>query len=267
MPVVPVNGIKLSYDDHGSGEPVVMVTGTAAPGRIWRTHQVPALKAAGYRVVTVDNRGIPPTDAGPQSYTVDDMAADVAGLIEHLGAGPCRVVGFSLGGIIVAELLLARPELVRQAVLIASCGRADALIAAMAAADLALADSGGALPPAYAAYAQAIQNLSPETLNDEERLRDWLAVFELSGAAPGSVRDQLGLQLIGDRLPAYRRIGVPCHVIGFADDLVARPHLVREVATAIPGAGYTEISGCGHFGCLEKPDAVNEAMTGFFTPS
>lgn len=265
MPVVPVNGISLSYDTYGSGEPVVMVTGTAAPGRIWRTHQVPALKAAGYRVITVDNRGIPPTDLCEEGFTLDDMAADVAGLIEHLDAGPCRVVGFSLGGIIVQELLLARPELVRQAVLIASCGRADALIAAMSAADLELADSGITLPPRYAAYVQAVQNLSPETLNDEERLQDWLAVLEMSGRTPKAARGQLGLQLIGDRLPAYRRISVPCQVIAFRDDLIARPYLVRELARHIPGAGYEEIPACGHYGCLERPDAVNEVITEFFT--
>ncbi|GGU69972.1 alpha/beta fold hydrolase [Streptomyces daghestanicus] len=265
MPVAHVNGINLGYDDHGSGEPVVMITGTAAPGRIWRAHQVPALKAAGYRVVTVDNRGIPPTDLCEEGFTLDDMAADVAALITHLDAGPCRVVGFSLGGIIVQELLLARPDLVSQAVLIASCGRADALITAMSAADLALADSGITLPARYAAYVQALQNLSPDTLNDEEQLQDWLSVLELSPPSPAAVRGQLGLQLIGDRLPAYRRITVPCQVIGFRDDLIARPALVRELARHIPGAAYAEIPGCGHYGCLEKPDTVNEIITAFFT--
>jgi pimeloyl-ACP methyl ester carboxylesterase len=163
MPIARINGINLSYDEYGAGEPVVLVMGTGAPGRMWRTHQVPALKSAGYRVITFNNRGIPPTDVSPEGFTLDDMAADVAGLIEHLGAAPCRVVGFSLGRIIVQELLVARPELVRQAVLMASSGRADTLIAAMTAAELDLCDSGVKLPPRYAAYMQAVQSLSPET--------------------------------------------------------------------------------------------------------
>ncbi|MCZ9342378.1 alpha/beta hydrolase, partial [Streptomyces sp. TRM76130] len=83
--------------------------------------------------------------------------------------------------------------------------------------------------------------------------------------SPAAVRGQLGLQLIGDRLPAYRRITVSCQVIGFRDDLIARPALVRELARHIPGAAYAEIPGCGHYGCLEKPDAVNEIITAFFT--
>lgn len=264
MPVADINGIRLSFDDYGSGEPVVMVAGTGSPGRIWRTHQVPALKAAGYRVITLDNREIPPTDLCPEGFTLDDMAADVAGLIDHLGVGPCRVVGHSLGGIIVQELLLARPELVSQAVLIASSGRADAAIAAMSAADIELADSGVELPPRYAAYMTAVQNLSPETINDDEQLQDWLGVLEMSMAGQSGVRRQLGLDVIPNRLPKYREISSPCLVIGFQHDLVVRPHLSREVAESIPGGTYTEIPGCGHYGYLERPAALNSAIIEFF---
>jgi pimeloyl-ACP methyl ester carboxylesterase len=264
MPVVRINGINLGFDEYGAGETVVMVTGTAAPGRVWRTHQVPALKAAGYRVVTLDNRGIPPTGPCRDDFTLDDMAADIAGLIEYLGAGPCRVVGFSLGAIIVQQLLVARPELVRQAVLIATCGRADALIAAMSAADVEMCDSGVKLPPRFAAYLHAIQNLSPQTLNDEEKLRDWLDILEMSMPDLSAVRRQLSLQMIPCLLPEYRDITCPCLVIGFQDDLVVRPHLAREVADSIPGSTYTEISGCGHYGYLERPAEVNSAIVGFF---
>ncbi|GAA2266400.1 alpha/beta fold hydrolase [Streptomyces amakusaensis] len=263
MPIARINGINLSYDTYGSGQPVVMVTGTGAPGRVWRTHQVPALRRAGYQVITVDNRGIPPTDV-PRSFTLADMVADIAALIEHLGQGPCRVVGTSMGGIIVQELLLARPELVHQAVLIATSGRTDALLAGMSAGDIELADSGVKIPPRYAAYIHALQNLSPETLNDEAKLQDWLTVLEMSPVDISSARGQLGLDVIPNRLPAYRRISRPCLVIAFSDDLVVRPHLSREVADSIPGARYTEIAGCGHYGYLEKPTAVNTAITDFF---
>lgn len=268
MTIARVNGIALSYEDYdtttGSGEPVVMVTGTGASGRMWRTHQVPALRAAGYRVITVDNRGIPPTDAGPDGFSLEDMSADVAALIEHLGLAPCRVVGFSLGGIIVQELLVARPDLVYRAVLMATLGRTDALTEALAKAEIELCDSGVKLPPRYQATLYALHNLSRDTLNDADRLGDWLDVFELSAVDLTAVRRQLGLQLIANRLPAYRRISCPCLVIGFADDLVTRPHLCRELAEAIPGARYREIDGCGHFGYLERPGAVNEAMIEFF---
>ncbi|MFJ2833637.1 alpha/beta fold hydrolase [Streptomyces sp. NPDC087263] len=265
MPVVRINGSRLNYEEHGTGDPVVMVTGTGAPGRMWRTHQVPALKAAGFKVITVDNRGIPPSDPCPEGFTLDDMVADIAGLIDHLGAGPCRVVGFSLGGIVVQELLLARPELVRSAVLMASSGRADTFATAQAVAEMDLADSGVKLPPRYAAYVNALQSLSPQTLGDEEQLRDWLDIFEYSAIDLASVRGQLGLQLIPNRLPAYRNIRCPCLVVSFEHDQTVRPQLTREVAGSIPGAVHTEIPGCGHYGYLEQPALVNAAIVGFFT--
>ncbi|MER5494292.1 alpha/beta hydrolase [Streptomyces sp. NPDC002490] len=264
MPRARINGIDLAYEVHGTGEPVVLVSGTGSPGRVWRTHQVPALKAAGHRVITFDNRGLAPDEPGQRRFTLDDMVADLAGLIEHLGAGPCRVVGHSLGGILVQELLVARPELVRQAVLIASGGRTDEVVRAMAAADLALADSGITLPPVYAAFVTALQNLSPRTLNDGALLRDWLTVFELLGVDPAAVRGQLPVGQIPDRLPAYRTVRRPCLVVAFRDDLVIRPHLSREVADAIPGARYRELADCGHYGHLERPEALNELVLDFF---
>ncbi|MET9088736.1 alpha/beta hydrolase [Streptomyces sp. NPDC004237] len=262
MPYARIDGRDLAYEEYGAaGAPaVVLVAGTGAPGRVWRAHQVPALRRAGLRAVTLDNRGLGPEPPG--SFTLADLAADVAALIEHLGAAPCRLVGHSLGAIIVQEVVLARPELVDRAVLLAGGGRTDALIAAASAADLALADSGLRLPPAVAAHRHALQNLSPRTLDDDARLTDWLSLFEFTLPDPAAVRAQLGLELIPNRLSAYRRITRPCLAVAFADDVVVRPRLTRELADAIPGCRYAEIPGCGHFGYLERPDEVNAELLG-----
>jgi pimeloyl-ACP methyl ester carboxylesterase len=131
VPVAAVNGINLHYDEYGSGQLVVMITGSGAAGRLWKACQVPALTAAGYRVITVDNRGVPPTDRCPEGFTLKDMVEDVAGLLVTLSATPPRIVGFSLGGIMVQELMLAHPDLVTQAVLMATRGRTDAFRYAM----------------------------------------------------------------------------------------------------------------------------------------
>jgi pimeloyl-ACP methyl ester carboxylesterase len=263
MPVVTVNGIRLGYEDHGSGPPVVLVTGANSRGRTWTLHQVPALIAAGYRCVTVDNRGVPPTEAGPDPFTVDDMAADVAALIEYLGLAPCRVVGFSLGGIIVQEMLLTHPDLASQAVLIATRGRRDALREMVADAEQDLLDSGVVLPPRYAAVVQAMQYLSPRTLNDDRKVRDWLDVFEFS-QDPSISRAQRGVDAAADRLEEYRKIGTQCLAVGFGDDLIIPPHLCRELAAHIPDCRYVELDGCGHYGHLEQPQVLNTLLLDFF---
>lgn len=264
MPRAVVNGINLSFDVYGSGDPVILITGSGATGKMWTPHQVPALRAAGYRVITVDNRGMPPSDLCQEGFTIDDMVADIAGLIKLLGIGRCRIVGFSLGAMMVQELLLAYPDLVTQAVLTATRGRTDALRAAMSAAEIELDHSGVVLPPRYAAVVHATQFLSPSTQNDERRVRDWLDIFEISLTAPGANRGQHGVELVGNRLEEYRKIRSQCLVIGFQDDLIAPSYLCREVAEYIPGCRYEEIAGCGHYGYLEEPDAVNSLIIDFF---
>jgi pimeloyl-ACP methyl ester carboxylesterase len=265
MPSAQINGIRLHYQVEGRGDPVVLVMGQGAGRRAWHLHQVPALTAAGYRVVTFDNRGVPPSDECPGGFTIDDLVADTAGLVEHLGLGPCRIVGTSMGAYVVQELMLARPELLRQGVLMATRGRTDTLRAAVAAAERALYDSGSTLPPAYAAWVRAVRNLSPATLEDEQSVQDWLELFEFSPEADGpGVRAQLDITVPDGRLAAYRSIDVPCLVIGFADDVVLPPRLGREVAAAIPSAVYREIKDCGHYGYLERPDDVNRTLLEFF---
>ncbi|MFJ8661918.1 alpha/beta fold hydrolase [Streptomyces sp. NPDC093795] len=265
MPVVPVNGIRLNYEDTGEGDPVVMIQGTGAGRTAWHLHQVPALTAAGFRVITFDNRGIPPTSECPEGFTVQDMVGDVAGLVERLALGPARIVGTSMGAFVAQELSLARPDLVRQTVLMATRGRTDALRAALTRAETELHDSGVILPARYAAVLRALKFLSPRTLDDERELTDWLDLFELAPPAGPGLRAQMEVSRLENRLAAYRGIRVPCQVIAFADDLVTPPHLGREVADAIPGAVFELIEGCGHYGYLEDPAAVNKAMVQFFT--
>lgn len=267
MPRMVVNGINLSFDEYGSGEAIVLVTGSGANGRMWTPHQVPALTAAGYRVITVDNRGMPPSDLCLDGFTIDDMAADTAGLIERLGIGPCRIVGFSLGGMMVQELLLAYPDLVTQAVIMATRGRSDVLRAAISAAESELLDSGIVLPARYAAVVHAMQFLSPRTHRNDQRIRDWLDIFEMSRLDRSVNRAQLDIDLAGNRLEEYRKIKATCLVMGFQDDLIAPPYLCREVADHIADCRYEEIAGCGHYGYLEEPDTVNSLIIDFFRGS
>src|SRR5688500_3810432 len=92
------NGVRIAYDDSpGDGPLVVPGLRPGAPGRVWPARQVPALRAAGHRVVTLDNRGAGASDDGAEGFTIDDMVGDVAALVEHLDAGPAAVIGTSLG--------------------------------------------------------------------------------------------------------------------------------------------------------------------------
>lgn len=260
-----VNGIDISYSVAGSGPLVVMVMGTGSPGRVWKAHQEPALVKAGFTVVTFDNRGVAPSSECAEGFTLDDMVADTAALIEHLGRGPAIVIGTSLGARITQELALARPDVVKAAVMVATYGRNTPLQEAISAGERALYDNKIKLPPEYEAAITAHLNLSPHTLDDDRTARDWLDIigFSPQTMTPG-VRAQLELHnKESNRLAAYRGISRPALVVGFADDRTLPAKLAREVAEAIPGAQYVEIERAGHFGYLEQPAEVNRVLVEF----
>ncbi|WP_245687278.1 alpha/beta fold hydrolase [Streptacidiphilus griseoplanus] len=259
------NGIRLAYERSGRGEPVLLIMGSDAAGRVWTMHQTPALNRAGYETVVFDNRGIAPSDAPPGKYTLEEMVDDTRGLIEALGLGRCRIVGTSLGALITQQLALESPQLVRSAVLIATRARSDAFRRAQKAADQALRDSGVRLPASYEAVKTVLEMLSPATLNDETAVSSWLEIFELSGgSAHGSEGQDWVIDGLGDRREALRKVSVPCRAIAFADDVICPPHLVAEVAHAIPDCDLVELPDCGHLGYLEQPKPVNDAVIEFF---
>lgn len=243
-----------------------MVMGTGSPGRVWHAHQQPALVKAGFRVVTFDNRGIAPSSECAGGFTLADMVADTAAVIEHFG-GPAFVVGTSMGARIAQELALVRPELVRAAAMLGTYARPTPLITAYNEGEKALIDAGQQLPEAFHAAITAHMNLSPATLADDRSARDWIDIIGFGGQGQSAgLRAQLDLpERDENRLTAYRAITRPCLVVGFADDRTLPVFLAREVADAIPGARYEEVADTGHFGYLERPDVVNGLLIEFLT--
>lgn len=260
---IEVNDVVIDCEQYGFGEPVLMVMGSGARGQVWRAHQVPALVAGGYKVITFDNRGIGGSSGGDAEFTIDAMVQDVIGLVETLRLGACRVVGTSLGSQVLQEVAVARPDLVSRMVLIATRGREDYAAQFTGEAMVELYESGTEIPAKYRAMTEALSNLSPHTMRDEASARDWLETFgRVEKNDPGYLC-QLRISLDQKRLAAYRTITAPTHVIAFEDDVLTPPHLGEEVAAAIPGASFEVIADCGHLGYLERPDEVNRSILKF----
>jgi pimeloyl-ACP methyl ester carboxylesterase len=256
--------VNLAYNDRGHGEPVMFIAGQGGVGRTWDVHQVPAFLAAGYRVITFDNRGVGAT-ANADGFTTPTMVADTAELIERLDAAPVRLVAASMGSYIAQELMLARPELVSQAALMATRGRHDRAREFFRTAERDFADAGVQLPSSYEAKIRLLEGFSPRNLNDDWAVADWIDTFTIwPTKSTSGTRAQHGVAPENDRLPAYRAITAPVLVIGFADDVVMPPHLSAEVAEALPNGQYLEIADAGHLGFLERPHAVNSAILDFF---
>jgi pimeloyl-ACP methyl ester carboxylesterase len=263
MPYVSTNGIRLTYERTGRGERVLLIMGQAAGGNVWSMYQVPALESAGYEVIRFDNRGVPPSDVPPGNYSLDDLVADTAGLIEGLDAGPCRLVGTSLGALVATHLAISRPDLVSCCVLMAMRARSDAVRRAISAGEKALTSSGIQLPAAYEASVGVLQMFCPATLNEDAAISTWLDIYEMTAGRRAAASGQDAIDLTSDRRDALRAVPVPCRMVAFSDDLMCPPHLCAEVADVIPDCDYVEIGSCGHLGYLERPEEVNSAIIEF----
>ncbi|HEX4544655.1 MAG TPA: alpha/beta hydrolase [Candidatus Acidoferrum sp.] len=109
MPYVKVGkensaAIELYYEDHGSGDPVVLIHGYPLSGASWEK-QVPALLAAGLRVITYDRRGFGNSSKPTTGYNYDTFATDLQKLVTHLKLKNFSLVGFSMGGGEVARYI------------------------------------------------------------------------------------------------------------------------------------------------------------------
>jgi non-heme chloroperoxidase len=88
--------IEIYYEDHGTGQPVVLIHGYPLSGRAW-DKQVPVLLEAGYRVITYDRRGFGKSSQPARGYDYDTFAADLHALLEHLDLRGAVLAGHSMG--------------------------------------------------------------------------------------------------------------------------------------------------------------------------
>ena len=115
MPIIDARSdarpeVALHYEDTGgSGRTVVLIHGWPLSGASWKG-TVPALQAAGYRVITYDRRGFGQSEQPLTGYTYDHFADDLAGLIDTLGLDAVTLVGFSMGGGEIARYIAREGE-------------------------------------------------------------------------------------------------------------------------------------------------------------
>lgn len=265
MGTVEVNGISLSYATSGDGLPVVLVCGATQAAASWSLYQVPSLVATGHRVITFDNRGMPPSDCPAGPYTISRLTEDLAAVIEAVANPPVPVVGYSLGSIITQELALSRPDLVSQIVLMGTLGRQDTFRRALLQSWIDLDETELELPHRYDAVIGAIGGLAPATLDDRDAIQRYLDLMLTMPAPPrrGRLAQHQALLDYDDRLDALSSITAPALVIGFEHDLITPALLCREVAAALPNSRYEQVSNAGHFGPFERPEEVNLLLTKF----
>lgn len=119
MPTIDLDGLRMGYTLHGSGDPLVLVAGTGYPGATWHPDLIAPL-AARHTVLVFDHRGTGETPAGEERLSTRLFAADALRLMDALGLAAAHVAGHSMGGRVAQWMALDRPDRVRTLILAAT---------------------------------------------------------------------------------------------------------------------------------------------------
>jgi 3-oxoadipate enol-lactonase len=260
MPTANVNGVTLNYELTGEGaETIVLINGLADDVESWG-FQVPDFVDAGYRVLTIDNRGIGKSDAPEGPYTSRMLADDAKAVVDQLGITGFHLMGVSMGGMISQEYALAYPADLKSATFACTyaapgpfCSRMFAMWADMA-------------PRLGVPFVMRDVTLWAFTVPFFTEREDELKEFEEGMAAlPMSVEAYLSQLNVIQTHDTRDRIGsltVPCMVLAGEEDILIPTRLSKELHDLIPGAQWRTVPG-GHACLWETPGPFNQAYLDF----
>jgi non-heme chloroperoxidase len=261
--------IELYYEDHGSGSPVVLLSGWPVDSRSWEP-QVHALLEAGHRVIVYDRRGFGQSSRPTVGYDFDTLAGDLDKVLAELDLREATLVGFSLGtGELARYVGTHGTDRLKGLVFIESLAPSYAKSAE---------NPGGVDEAAVATVQQAILDdraawltgLLGDFLNlddylgtrvSEETVRNlWNAGATASPiatwACPPGWLDDFGEDI--------KRIDIPTLILhGTADRILPIDGQGRRLHAALPDAHYVEIEGGPHVMCVTHAKEVNRELLAF----
>jgi len=248
MPKLERDGVQLYYEAHGEGPALLLTHGFSATSQMWKG-QIDAL-APHFTVITWDMRGHGQSDypEDPAAYSEEATVADMAALLDRLGARSAVVGGLSLGGYMSLAFHRAHPERTR-ALLIVDTGPGYKNVEAREGWNR------NAVARAERYEREGLGDLSAASA--EVRDAHHRDAAGLARAARGMLtqRDPRVIESLPD-------IRVPSLIIVGENDT---PFLAASdyMAARIPGAKKVVIPHAGHAANIDNPDAFNEALTAF----
>ncbi|MDX3488390.1 alpha/beta hydrolase [Streptomyces sp. ID05-18] len=261
--------IELYYEDHGSGQPVVLIHGYPLDGQSWEK-QTDALVKAGYRVITYDRRGFGRSSRAMTGYDYDTFAADLDTVLTQLDLRDVVLVGFSMGSGEVARYLgVHGSQRVAKAAFLGSLqpfllqtpdnptGVPQSVFDGIA--EQAEADRYAWYESFFADFFNTDETLGSR-LSEAALRANWITAI---GSAPMAAYASVPAWLTDFRADV-ERIDVPSLILhGTADRILPVDATAREFRRLLPKARYVEIDGAPHGLLLTHAAEVNAALIDF----
>jgi aminoacrylate hydrolase len=266
MPRVSIGDCHLYYERHGTGFPVLFISGLNGAAAYWR-EQLPGF-AKRFEVVLHDHRGVGQSDHSRISYTVERIAGDVVHLMDALGIDKAHIVGHSTGGAIAQVLAIEHPARLASIVIAASWTKADAYFRRLFALRKEILARLG--PPSYLQASSLLLYPAFWITRNNEKLRQHEAQALATFSPPEVVMARIDAVLAFDRTADLARIRTPALVVAAQDDIVTPAYFSEELARLIPGAEAKFFAQGGHCFTQVMAREFNQAVLPFLeahTPS
>jgi 3-oxoadipate enol-lactonase len=261
MPFADANGIRMHYEQEGSGPDVVLIAGLGGHGGGWLPQR--RALAESLRVTVFDNRGAGRTDSPDESYSIRLMADDTAALLDALGIAKAHVVGASMGGMIAQELAINHPEKVDRLVLACSRLKPGPVRELMGPIDRWLRENG--LDRISVSLLTMPWGMTPTFMQDERRVLERLNLAKRDPypiSRHGYLRQHAAV-MAHDTTGRLARIAAPTLVLVGAEDILTPVRESEALAAAIPGSTLRVLPRGGHGFFGEYPAETNAALREF----
>ncbi len=260
MPFLQTNGIRLYFEEHGSGPPLLLIMGITAAGSVWEKHLAYWQKS--FRCIIADNRGVGLSDIPAGPYTTAQMADDYAGLLDHLGLQAVKVVGCSMGSTIAQQLALRHPSKVQAMVLMCPWARCDNKAKAIFKN---MVDCKASLKPEDFALHMQLLIFSKSSWDDDERVTEMEEGRKQASLQPDNqplqgLEGQAAACASHDVLNQLSQITQPVLVIGGSADIFTPGWMAKEVAANLSNATLHLYNGKGHVFHWEELNDFNERV-------
>jgi pimeloyl-ACP methyl ester carboxylesterase len=259
MDFVDVNGLRVAYESAGSGPPVVLVHGFVGDGASTWWGQLSDLSDQ-FALVALDLPGAGQSDDPPDWFRISEYGDCLAGFVRALGLDGAHLVGLSLGGAIVLEVVRQRPELARSISLVSAyAGWAGSLDPQALQERLARSLQAADLPPQEFADAMLASMFSESAAPKRvARFGASVRAFHRSGFLAMTLASaEADLREV---LPTVR---VPTLLVYGERDVRAPVSVGRAIHAAIPDSRLVVLPDVGHAIPVEAPDQLNRELRAF----
>ena len=254
-----INGITISYTDQGKGTPLIFIHAFPLSQAMWQP-QVDVL-CASYRIITLDLRGHGESDAMLWNWTLDDYAADVIGLLDHLSIAQAVFIGLSMGGYTVFSLYRHFADRIQAMVLADTRAQADSAEGKAGRRGMAQI----AFKEGTAAIADLMipKLLAPSTIQRRPDMVEQVRRMILQTPPPGIVVDLMAMAARPDSTDLLPLITCPTLILVGEEDVATPVAESRYLADRIPGSMLVTIPEAGHLSNFEQPQIFNLSLNTF----